>query len=294
MADYLNASSGTGVLLCDLPRNHVKTKRFFSMEFARILEQRYDVANIFDGSIVMVVQDGAVSVWFGRGRQNDAKLLQIWRSAPLTFSPEQDIDENWCVDRYEVILGNDPTGALFQRAARLTLSNRFYPAEVMAAVSDYSLAQRAVQPGDRVLQRIRIIQYRGMPVLEVLTMNEITQVIEEPRRAGFTYTTTTAHAEIGEWSPTVEWRENGEVALVISVVSRSRPGASAFSRRFSRRMQLRAHKVSIQNFLAQLSGVPYLPPASRPSTSAGMLPAALLATASILFLYVILGFSRKD
>jgi uncharacterized protein (UPF0548 family) len=241
----------------------------------------------------MAVQNGTISVWFGRDQEKDAQYLQKWRSAPLTYSPDQEINENWNIDRYEIILGQDPSGDLFQRAARLTLRNQFYPPEVMTTVSDFSSSGRSVQPGDRVVQRIRIFQYRGRPILEVMTMNEITEVIQEPRRTGFTYTTTSAHAEIGEWSPIVEWRENGEVALVISVVSRARPGASRYSRVFSRKIQLRAHKLSIRNFLSALSGVRYSPPAARPSTAAGLLPVGLLITATLLFLYTILGFSRN-
>ncbi len=242
----------------------------------------------------MMDQDRAVAVWFGKGRQNDAQLLQEWRTAPLTYTPEQDLDENWNVDRYEVILGQDASGNLFRRAAQLTLRNQFYPPEVMSSVSDFGLVGRSVQPGDRVVQRIRIFQYRGIPILEVLTMNEITHVVDEPRQAGFTYTTTTAHSEIGEWSPLVEWRENGEVALVINVVSRSYPGSSSFSRRFTRRMQLRAHKLSIENFLAQLSGTVYRPPEPGVSTTVSLMPVAMLGAALLLFLYSILGWKRRD
>lgn len=242
----------------------------------------------------MVDQDRAVAVWFGKGQRNDAQLLQEWRAAPLTYTPEQDLDENWNVDRYEVILGQDASGSLFRRAAQLTLRNQFYPPEVMSSVSDFGLVGRSVEPGDRVVQRIRIFQYRGIPILEVLTMNEITHVVDEPRRAGFTYTTTTAHSEIGEWSPLVEWRENGEVALVINVVSRSYPGASSFTRRLTRRMQLRAHKLSIENFLAQLSGTVYRAPEQGVSTTVSLLPVAMLGAALLLFLYSILGWKRRD
>ncbi len=242
----------------------------------------------------MAYQDGAVLVWFGRGQRSDAQCLEKWRDTSLTYSPEQEVDENWNADHYEVVLGVDPSGALFQRAARLALNNLFYPSEVMSTVSDFSLVGRPVQSGDRVIQRIRIFQYLGIPILEALTMNEITEVIQEPRRASFTYTTTTAHAEIGEWSPTVEWRENGEVRLVISVVSRSRPGVSSFTRRLSRRLQLHAHKASIRNFQAMLYGVPYASPQQTPSTAASLLPVAMLMTAALLFFFTILGFSRNE
>lgn len=173
----------------------------------------------------MEIPNQAVAVWFGR-KLDDSRYLDLWREAPLTYSESQPIDSAWNVDRYEIILGRDSSGNLFDRAARLTLRNRFYPAQVMVNASDFQREDRPVRRGDRVVQRIRLLLAWNRPVLEVLTMNEITEVIDEPRRKGFTYTTTTVHSEIGEWSPVVEWRENGEVALIITVVSRTRPGAS--------------------------------------------------------------------
>jgi hypothetical protein len=59
-------------------------------------------------------------------------------------------------------------------------------------------------------------------------------------------------------------------------------------------LQLRAHKISIQNFQAMLYGVPYEPPQPAASTAASLLPVAMLLTAMALFLYTILGFSRND
>jgi hypothetical protein len=239
----------------------------------------------------MSFPDRAVSVIFGQGRQKDAQRLFSWRKAPLTYTPTEHIDHNWNVDHYEIILGSDSTGALFQRAARLTLANQFYPPEVMVTTSDFSLEDRQVQTGDRVLQRIRIFRLGSLPILEVLTLNEITEVIDEPRRAGFTYTTTLVHSEIGEWSPVVEWRENGEVVLVISVVSSSLPDASAYSRRFTRRMQLRAHQLSIQSFRNQLLGAGM--PKQKQAFPADLLPVGMILLAFLLFIATVLGYSRR-
>ena len=225
---------------------------------------------------------GGIPVWFGMGRQKDAQLLRAWRDAPVTYFPDQDIDPSWNMDRYEVVLGIDSTGDLFQRAAALTLYNQFYPVEVMEAVSDFSLAGRTVRAGDRVLQRIRVFQSEQMPILEILTMNEITEVIQEPRRAGFTYTTTAAHSEVGEWSPTIEWRENNEVILLIEVVSSTRAGASAYLQRFTRKMQLRAHKLSIAHFIGLLNGQRRA--AARRGGIPRLIPAAVLTIALLAFI----------
>lgn len=241
----------------------------------------------------MEIPRQAVAVWFG-SKQDDARYLDLWRAAPLTYNPDQPIDSEWHVDRYEIILGKDSSGEIFQRAAQLTLSNRFYPPQVMVNTSDFQREDRLVRCGDRVLQRIRLLLAWDRPVLEVLTMNEITEVVNEPRRKGFTYTTTSVHSELGDWSPTVEWRENNEVALVITVVSRAKPGASRLSRRITRWMQLRAHRLSILNFKDLLRGGYGLQPS--PTTEfvpTKILPASLLAIATLLFLGTVFNLSNK-
>lgn len=241
----------------------------------------------------MTYQQGASAVWFGKGQHHDAQTLQAWRDAPLTYFPDQDLDHHWNVDRYEVILGHDESGELFQRAAYLTLNNRFYPSEIMSTVSDYALEGRPVQRGDRVLQRIRVLQWRGLPILELLTLNEITEVIDEPRKVGFTYTTTHAHSEVGEWSPTVTWQENGNIVLTIEVVSRLRPGASRAAQDFARQLQIRAHKVSIQNFIDQLSGSPTRASQSAKPGMGDLVPALLATLAFGLILKAIRSHGQK-
>jgi hypothetical protein len=238
----------------------------------------------------MIYPESAGPIWFGKGRADDGRYLDRWRSAPLTYIPDQELDHHWNLDHYETVLGYDQSGELYRRAARLTMTNQFYPPEVMLITSDYARGNRPVQTGDRVLQRIRLFEIAGRSVLEVLTLNEITEVINEERRAGFTYATTAAHSEIGAWTPLVEWRENGEVVLVIDVISRAQPGAAALSQRFTRRMQLRAHRLSIKNFLHLLNGGPRREQHTR--FSAELLPAGLLVTAFLFVIVAALGYSR--
>lgn len=240
----------------------------------------------------MTYPNSAVQVWFSREQDKDAEYLRLWRDAPVTYVPDQQpLDYHWSADRYEVILGQDASGNMFRRAAALVLNNRFYPSSVMDVVGDYSLEGRTVRPGDRVLQRVRVMWLNGWNILDVLTMNEVTEVIEEPRRVGFTYHTTAAHSELGEWSPSVEWRENGEVVLLIEVVSRTRPGASALIRRFVRRMQLRAHKLCIENFRAQLHGTPL--PAAETSNIPAFVVSGILAAALLTVILVVLRMRRS-
>jgi uncharacterized protein (UPF0548 family) len=231
----------------------------------------------------MNIPSSSVSSWFGSPK-NDQSYLEQWHNVPLTYSPGQTIDENWHIDRYEILLGSDSSGDLFRRAAQMTLRNRFYPTQVMVNTSDFGLENRAVQVGDRVLQRIRILMFASLPILETLTLNEITEVIDEPRHKGFTYITTAVHSEMGEWSPSVHWRENGEVVLVIEVVSRTRPGSSRLAERITRWLQLRAHRLSIHNFRALLNGDRYNNQAREPFVPAELLPVGMLSLALFLFM----------
>lgn len=235
--------------------------------------------------------EGAKLIWFGRNRQMDRKYLQAWRHSPLTYTKQTALDSFWNADRYEIFLGNDPDGDLFQRASQLLMTNQFYPPEVMASVSDYSLQERRVRLGDRILQRIKIFQIRQHPLLEALTVNEITEVVEEPRRVGFTYTTTRTHSEVGEWSPAIDWRADNDVVLVIQVLSRIQPNTSLLIHRFTRKFQLRAHRISIRHFVrllfnrsATIRKAPF---------STDLFPAGLLTMAVLFLLLALLGVNRQ-
>jgi len=240
----------------------------------------------------MAYQAGSIPVWFGRGCESDAQYLQAWREAPVTYNPDQVVNHHWHADHYEIVLGKDETGSLFNRAATITLMNQFYPLDVMYSTSDFGLKNRLAQVGDRILQRIRIFQIAGRPIFEVLALNEISEVIQEPRRVSFVYTTTTVHSEIGEWSASVEWRDNSEVALVIDVVSRALPGTSTPVQKFFRRMQLRADKLCIHNFKALLRL--QSSSAQRKTFPTEILPVGLLAAAFLLLFSVVFSFGRKS
>ena len=85
-------------------------------------------------------------------------------------------------------------------------------------------------------------------------MNEIYAVIDEPRRKGFTYVTTEAHSEMGEWFPTVEWRENGDLVLTIHVHSRLAYDVSPRRLAYIRRLQRGAHQAGIEAFKHRILG----------------------------------------
>lgn len=185
--------------------------------------------------------------FFGRDK-NLAHYLTAWRDSPLTYTLEQANQAGWKRDYYEEQICVDSTGRLFQRAADLLKQYAFYPASVMSHHADFAQANRSAQVNDRVCQRIKVLNLAGLPLLDILTMNEITQIINEPTKQGLGYTSTTAHDEVGHWSAWVEWRDKKQVVLIVESISRSAAHVPIALRPLTRRIQLRAHKLGIQAF----------------------------------------------
>jgi uncharacterized protein (UPF0548 family) len=195
-----------------------------------------------------MAQKGAIFQWLGIGRKDDDRLLDEWRTAPLTYKPGQTLDSSWHTDHHEEIITPGATPQHFARARDLLLRYQFYPLLLMHHVSDFSRENRLMRPGDRIVQRIHGFRILGVPFVDGITMNEVTDVIDEPRRAGFTYITTSAHAEMGEWSARIDWQPNGALILTIDAISRlAYHMPEAMSSR-SRKLQLRAHHQGMESF----------------------------------------------
>lgn len=175
---------------------------------------------------------------------NDVALLAQWRSAPLTFRAG-DALPNAHTDDYDVVVRNHATADHFARAADLLLRYRFYPPDVMLHTSDFDQQRRRMRAGDRIVQRIRLF-----PGFDVLTMNEVTRVTNAPRCAGFTYTTTAKHDEVGQWSVDVALDDAG--ALHLRIHSIGKANLPLFLRSIARFIQLRAHRRGIATFKAAL------------------------------------------
>ena len=120
----------------------------------------------------------------------------------------------------------------------------------MRHVSDFSRENRLMRPGDRILQRINGLALFGLSwaLVDGLTMNEIIAVADEPRRKRFTYATTEAHSELGEWSAGIEWRADDSLLVTIDSFSRPAYHVSARMHPYMRRGQLRAHHLGMNHF----------------------------------------------
>jgi hypothetical protein len=191
---------------------------------------------------------GAKFVLFGIGQGNDARYLDLWRNAPLTYTPGQPIDATWHIDHHEDVIAPDCTPELFERAGDLLLRYQFYPPSLMHHVSDFSRENRHMRPGDRIVQRIHGFPVFGFPLVDGITMNEVIKVIDEPRRKGFTYVTTAAHVELGEWSAQVEWRDDGALVLTIDATARLAYHMPRIMIPHARKRQLRAHDLGMEAF----------------------------------------------
>lgn len=178
----------------------------------------------------------------------DVKYLDVWNEAPRSYQPGQPIDASWHVDSYELSLGMDEDGRLFKKASDRLMRYQFYPHHVMSHVSDFGLWNRWVQAGDRIVQRIHLFSLFGKHILDVVGMTEVSQVILEPRRYGFTYVTVDTHIEQGEWSACLEWREDNELILTVKAISRPRPQEPARNYTFMRTVQKTAHQRGLAHF----------------------------------------------
>ncbi|MCP4416183.1 MAG: DUF1990 family protein [Chloroflexi bacterium] len=185
--------------------------------------------------------------WFDDGCC-DVKYLDIWNKIPVSYHLGQPIDDSWHVDTYELSLGYDEDGRFFHKASDLLMRYQFYPRDVLSHVSDFSLGQRWVQVGDRIVQRIHLFSLFGKPVLDVIVMNEVSHVITEPRRYGFTYVTVANHVEQGEWSICIDWQDDGQLLLTVKAISKPTAAEPARNHSFMHSMQKSAHHRGLEHF----------------------------------------------
>ncbi len=174
---------------------------------------------------------------------HDARYLQLWRAAPLTYR-EGDVIPDAHTDHYEERMADSADASRFEQAVDALLRYHFYPDDIMHHTSDFSVQGRHMRMGDRIVQRIRVPGFGGL--VNVLTMNEVVRVSDEPRIAGFAYATTAQHDEIGQWSARLNWRE--DQSLWLTVDSYGWAKVPWFMRASGRRFQLDAHQRGIANF----------------------------------------------
>lgn len=174
---------------------------------------------------------------------SNQKYFQKWNNEKLSFkNGDEKNSAGWFIDHYEVMIGHDETGIIFNKACDQLMRYRFYPETILSFESDFKKENRWVKTGDRILQRIHVIR----PVVDVLTMNEISEVVNEANMKGFEYVTTVKHGEIGKWSVKLEWKEDKNIIIKIHSVSKPGRALPGFLHSWVRRFQLKAHKKGIE------------------------------------------------
>lgn len=156
--------------------------------------------------------------WFNDGCR-DIRYLERWHNNPLNFDLSQTIYSNWHLDHDERVIGQDPTGRLFQIAADKLMRYHFYPSDVISSTSEFGLNNRWVTVGDRIVQRIHLVRLFTRPILDMIIITEITAVLDEPRCIGYTFTTVENHVTRGSRSVMVEWSLNDQIIFSISAIS---------------------------------------------------------------------------
>jgi uncharacterized protein (UPF0548 family) len=190
--------------------------------------------------------------WFPRLRQ-DRRYLRAWRAARPTYvRGDETTAPGWHHDQHERRLGSDADDRLFERAGDLLKRYQFYPPGLIEHVSDFGLERRRAQIGDLIVQRIHALSLLGVPILDAVTVTQVSAVTDEPDRRGLAYVTTEAHFELGEWRAWVERRADGDVILRMEAVSRPGPRLWALQRPFARALQRRAHQEGLANFARRL------------------------------------------
>jgi uncharacterized protein (UPF0548 family) len=188
--------------------------------------------------------------WFDDGCC-DVKYLDEWQDAPLSFTPGQATDSDWQTDSYEKIILPQANGRFFQKAADQLLRFHFYPKQILCFTGDFTLEQRRVRPGDRIVQRIHLFKLFNWPILDAIAITEITDVVDEPRRAGFSYVTVFPHVAQGQWQAAVIWDESGALRLTVDSILRPDPVEPASNHSLIRYHQRQAHQQGLSHF-AQL------------------------------------------
>jgi hypothetical protein len=94
---------------------------------------------------------------------------------------------------------------------------RIFPEHILSALPEWSIKNRAMQPGDTILQQACLPPLKRFS-LKMLFGVRICAIIDEPGRKGFSYETLKGHVERGISTFTLE-RRNGKPVFVIRTFS---------------------------------------------------------------------------
>jgi len=189
----------------------------------------------------------AMLVWFSRTVDLYA-MLDEWRGESSNYDHDDSIDGRWYSDNHETELSRSTDRVLYEKAARRLLGYRYYPDSVLTFVADFTRYDRLPLPGDRIVQRIRVIPF----LLDAITMNIVKSVWHDADSSGFTIVTSEHHYEMGDWTAVISNTATGQITLGVRVTSRPSDRLPFFARGFARNLQMRAHEQARKTFVEGL------------------------------------------
>ena len=172
-------------------------------------------------------------------------VLDRWREVGSNYEPGRYGEKGWYVDRYEVALGKSDDDTLFDEAVQRLFRYAFYPESFVAVAAAFIRDERPPEAGERIVQRVRVIP----GILDAITMNIVKSVWQEPDSKGFLLVTSEQQYETGEWSASIARNPDGEVLLLVAVVSRPSKRLLLPARVFARALQKHAHSLALKSFV---------------------------------------------
>ena len=188
-------------------------------------------------------------VWF-KQKIDLAAMLEKWHDERSNYDPDEPKDFSWFTDEFSVLLGNAGDDRVFERASIRLMRYRFYPTSVLQATAAFIRERRAPHPGERIVQRVKVIP----GLVDAVTMNIVTDVCDEPDRCGFRIVTSNQQYEKGEWSAYITRNDQGAVFLNVKVVSKPATPLPFISSSFARALQRRAHRLALNSFSEAIRG----------------------------------------
>lgn len=196
-------------------------------------------------------------------RKSDVALLNEWRFAPLTCTPQiyENFEEamnlsvrekDWKVVSYREVFPHEnisPATAI-DCARRVILHfENVMPPSVAMVTGDWQDTSRDMEVGDRFVQRVDLLpfgMFRG--VMGQVCMDEVVHIYDNDKKCGFTVVTTDKHDEIGEHTLWVRSEDSGKNRLILESVSASTFKSHVFGPglRYARWLQRRAHSLGCE------------------------------------------------
>jgi hypothetical protein len=175
------------------------------------------------------------------------RRLEAWREAPLSWDPVTGGRRPLVCweDDYTFDLGADTTGQRFHEISEKMLTGFYYPSEVIRCYGDWTVENRRIKPGERMVQKAVILpSWEGVGLW---SMTQIFAAEQTEDTCTLGYVTTKRHFGRGKWQATLV-RDDG--TLKVHVRATAGPGSFWFwlGLPIARWLMVRARKRAVEEF----------------------------------------------